>query len=271
MKQKLLKQVRWLRWSLPSRGAIGFRWHVGRPNFGDDLNPFLWQALLGQRVRLARRGQDHVLGMGSILEQATDRSLVAGSGFLRPPAPGARIHASVLSVRGMLSAACLDRPVLLGDPAVLSAMLFPRSSRPKTPLGVVPHVSEVDDFLAKAPPGVEIIDVRRSPIEVVCRIADCTRIVSRSLHGLIVADAYEVPNVWLAPSSRMAGGEFKFHDYYSTTDRHPVPEVIEPEGWGSVDPSRFSVAGFRFDRRNLLEGLRDGVRSWLERDRVPSP
>jgi pyruvyltransferase len=271
MKQKLLKQVRWLRWSLPSRGAIGFRWHVGRPNFGDDLNPFLWRALLGRGVRLVRRTQPHVLGMGSILEQATERSLVAGSGFLRPPAPGLRLDGNVLAVRGELSAASLGRPVLLGDPAVLLAMLFPRSRRPTTGLGVVPHVSEVEECLAKAPPGVKVIDVRRSPVEVVRRIADCERIVSRSLHGLIVADAYEVPNVWLAPTSGMAGGEFKFHDYYSTTDRHPVPEVIEPEGWGSVDPSRFSVAGFRFDRRNLLEGLRDGVRSWLERDRVPSP
>jgi len=265
MKQKLLKQVRWLRWSLPSPGAVGCRWHVGRPNFGDDLNPFLWQALLGQRVRLARRGQAHVLGMGSILEQATDRSLVAGSGFLRPPVSGTRIPGNVLSVRGTLSAAGLDRPVLLGDPAVLSALLFPRSSRPKKPLGVVPHVSEVDDFLATASPGVEVIDVRRSPIEVVRSIAECSRIVSRSLHGLIVADAYEIPNVWLAPSSRMVGGAFKFHDYYSTTDRHPVPEEIAPEGWGSVDPTRFSVAGFRFDRRSMLEGLRDGIRSWLER------
>ena len=271
MKQKLLKQVRWMRWSLPARGAVGFLWHVGRPNFGDDLNPFLWQALLGQRVRLARRGQAHVLGMGSILEQATDRSLVAGSGFLRPPVSGVRIPGNVLSVRGTLSAAGLDPPVLLGDPAVLSAMLFPRSSRPKTPLGVVPHVSEVDEFLAKAPPGVEVIDVRRSPIEVVRHIADCTRIVSRSLHGLIVADAYEVPNVWLAPSSRMAGGEFKFHDYYSTTDRRPGPVVIDPEGWVSVAPSRVSVAGFRFYRRSRRAGLRDGVLSWLERERSPSP
>lgn len=265
MKQKLLKQVRWLRWSLPCRGSVGFHWHVGRPNFGDDLNPFLWQELLGKRVRLVPRTQAHVLGMGSILEQATERSLVAGSGFLRPPSPGARVPGNVLSVRGMLSAACVERPVLMGDPAVLSAILFPRSSRPTRALGVVPHVSEVDECLAEAPSGVEVIDVRRSPIEVVRRIAACKRIVSRSLHGLIVADAYEVPNVWIAPSARMAGGEFKFHDYYSTTDRRPAPEAIEPGRWESVDPSRFSVAAFRFDRRSLMEGLRDGIQTRLVR------
>lgn len=263
MKQKILKHVRRLRWSLPSSDFVGFRWHVGRPNFGDDLNPFLWQAILAKPIRLVRRNEPHVLGMGSILELATESSLVAGAGFLRQPHSGTRVNASVLSVRGSLSADFLEAPALLGDPAVLTSLLFPRSSKPSPKVGLVPHVTEINKYLAKPIPGVEIIDVRLHPLEVVARIANCSRILSRSLHGLIVADSFQVPNLWLAPNSDMLGGEFKFLDYYSTTNSRPVPQSIEPEEWASLPCSRFSVACYNFDRLSFLEGLRDGINSWI--------
>src|SRR5690606_5814540 len=62
-----------------------------------------------------------------------------------------------------------------------------------------------------------------SPIEeLVDRVCECEVIASSSLHGLIVADAYEIPRVWLKLSDNILGGEFKFLDYFSTTD---VPDL----------------------------------------------
>jgi pyruvyltransferase len=47
------------------------------------------------------------------------------------------------------------------------------------------------------------------------------------LHGLILADAYGVPNVWAKFSDRLVGGDWKFRDYYSVTDAiNPAPTVI---------------------------------------------
>jgi pyruvyltransferase len=267
MNQRLLKLARRLRWSLPVPGCVALRWHVGRPNFGDDLNPVLWQAILARRVRLGACSGRHVLGMGSILERATSRSLVAGSGFLRPPRPDARVSCPVLSVRGRLSAACVPGPVMLGDPAVLTPLLFPRPARPRTAVGIVPHVTELEAARATMPAGAEVIDVRGHPLEVVRRIASCRRILSQSLHGLIVADAYGVPNAWLAPSSGMIGGRFKFDDYYSTTDRRPEPIAVTPRDWESLDGSCFAVSTFVHDRGALLEGMRDGVLGWWARGR----
>jgi len=38
-----------------------------------------------------------------------------------------------------------------------------------------------------------------------------------------MADAMNIPNLWLAPHQKMLGGEFKFHDYYSTCQHTKSP------------------------------------------------
>jgi pyruvyltransferase len=38
------------------------------------------------------------------------------------------------------------------------------------------------------------------------------------LHGLIIADAYGIPNAWLS-SDTPKGGEFKFFDYFLSVDK----------------------------------------------------
>ena len=60
-------------------------------------------------------------------------------------------------------------------------------------------------------------------------IASCEVVLSQSLHGLIVADALGVPNVWIAPTGDMVGGRFKFDDYFSTLDaaKECVPETAD--------------------------------------------
>lgn len=64
-----------------------------------------------------------------------------------------------------------------------------------------------------------IIDLGNKPIDVVKEIASCETILSSSLHGLIVADSFHIPNkhILLYPyGERMLGDGFKFADYYSS-------------------------------------------------------
>jgi pyruvyltransferase len=59
-------------------------------------------------------------------------------------------------------------------------------------------------------------------------------ILSSSLHGLILADAYEIPNKRLVIGNRLLGSDFKFMDYYSTTNHEDetgiVVDIDEPLG-----------------------------------------
>ena len=81
--EKLRRFARWR--FIPGRLPVW--WHVGRPNFGDDINPVFFHRLAGLSTCFAAdRSRPHVLGAGSILEHAGGTSVVCGAGFLRPPA-----------------------------------------------------------------------------------------------------------------------------------------------------------------------------------------
>ncbi len=263
MLHKFVKLSRRLR-ALPTRpGSLPVGWHVGRPNFGDDLNPALWSVLLNRPVRLATRrfkgGQPHLLGIGSILETATEHSIVCGSGFLCPDPPRSIRPSRLIAVRGQLTADRLaTAPECLGDPAVLVDRVFPQSRQVGHEVGLIPHFSQINHFRRFSDTGAFLIDPAWSPSRVLAAICSCERIISQSLHGLIIADAYGIPNAWVAPSDSMKGGDFKFRDYYSTTDASKSPLPIRRLGDAittrSVD---MFVSRFRFDKSAYMAAIRE--------------
>lgn len=51
-------------------------------------------------------------------------------------------------------------------------------------------------------------------LEVLDQICSCEYIASSSLHGLIMSEAYDIPNLWIELSGKLMGGHFKFHDFF---------------------------------------------------------
>ena len=74
---------------------------------------------------------------------------------------------------------------------------------------------------------MKFIDVNEAnPLDVIDQITSCRKILSSSLHGLIVADAYRIPNARLILSNLICGGDFKFDDYYkSVAKKHVVVDL----------------------------------------------
>lgn len=62
---------------------------------------------------------------------------------------------------------------------------------------------------------------------VINQIASSKLIISSSLHGVILADAYGVPSVWYRGLDKVI--DFKYLDYYASTGRKPetIPTSIE--------------------------------------------
>ena len=96
----------------------------------------------------------------------------------------------------------------------------------------------------------------------------CRQIVTSSLHGLVVADAYGLLSAWLE-SSTPKGGEFKFHDYFASV--HKIRSSVR------FDPSARPVTverlrrAFTFDDRPLQFSYRPLLDACPFLERVPPP
>jgi pyruvyltransferase len=209
-------------------------WFIAVPNLGDQISPFLLERLLGARpVWASRRYRGKILSTGSILRSLAARDVVWGSGLISDILLSPPRGVKFLAVRGPLTRQRIaaDVPAVYGDPAILLPWFYQPNADRKHAIGVVPHYVDyraVRDLNR----GLFVIDVRRPWQEVVQDICSCDAIVSSSLHGLIVAEAYGVPASWIRISDRITGGTFKFDDYYVSTQREQRPPVEWKDGSG---------------------------------------
>ena len=117
-----------------------------------------------------------------------------------------------------------DIECVLADPGLLSPLLVEASDK-KYSIGIVPHYEDKNEEIFKKMleyyPNSKFIDVQNKTEDVLKEISQCDYIISTSLHGIIIADAYGIPNCWCEISDKILGNRFKFHDYFSSfgTDR----------------------------------------------------
>lgn len=214
--------------------------YADEENFGDQLSPRLIAALFGVRVTHASFSTADLVSVGSLLESLARssnhlRPHVWGTGFIEAGGHWDGPEIVPNAVRGELTlerlSNQLEGPVALGDPGLLAPLAFPRAPAPAAaPISVVPHYVDFDDpQVREATEGrsdVRVINVRHDVETVVSQIAGSRLVLSSSLHGLIVADAYGVPNQWTPISERLIGGSYKFEDYYSAFDLSPAPMTL---------------------------------------------
>lgn len=62
----------------------------------------------------------------------------------------------------------------------------------------------------------KLIDPLQTPEKVIAEITSSEFVLSSSLHGLIVADSFGIPNMWMPLSNSITGGDYKYRDYYSS-------------------------------------------------------
>lgn len=194
----------------------------GTTNFGDTLSVVLVERMVGKPITKASIKEQKLLAIGSILHFAKDGDVVWGSG-VNSKHPTHKdynfVYLDVRSVRGPLTRKFLMSlgvkvPEVYGDPALLLPRFFPEFKvNPIREYIVIPHISEIDLF--KGQPNVVL------PTEgwknVVQKIVESKFVISSSLHGIIVAEAFGIP----AKLLRVTENEplFKYEDYYLGTGR----------------------------------------------------
>lgn len=194
-------------------------WWKGIPNFGDSVAPYLLEHFADIDAQWSPPGQAKIVSTGSVLEHLPAKwgGYIVGSGKLHEDSR-LKIFSSkvvILALRGPLTAKGIPGDYALGDPGLLADELVTVATR-KHALGIVPHWS--DNELARNPLFLKydpiIINARDNPLDVIRQIGECKKIVSSSLHGLIVADAFGIPRRFEYPKIfNRQGGAFKIRDY----------------------------------------------------------
>lgn len=240
-------------------------WWRERPNFGDALAPLLLEHFADIEVEWDTISHSSVASIGSILEHIPPLwdGYVLGSGKLFE---FSRLHlytntAKILSIRGPLSARGIRGSFTLGDPGLLADELVGPQDK-QWDLGIVPHWQDHSlaakyQYLVKAPHTAKVINPADDPLKVLREIGSCHRIVTSSLHGMIVADAFGIPRkVEICPAMERDGGDFKFRDYSASIQ-------CEFKTGEMMEPSRFRVEDVRFAIYDAYQDLGSAIKRGL--------
>lgn len=199
-------------------------------NFGDAINHYLIKKISNRTPILVDRNDpcEKIMAIGSILNNDVSNCIVWGAGlaFSTDRVPPKK---QILAVRGKLTGDILKAQgtefnQVYGDPCLLLPRIYNIDVPKKWKLGIMPHYVDtklVYDRLGMndaelAVHGIKILDIMSDVEDVVKQVKSCEKVLSSTLHGLIVSDAYGVPSEWVKFSDNVGGNDFKYLDYYSS-------------------------------------------------------
>jgi len=116
-------------------------------------------------------------------------------------------------------------PEVFGDPALLFPKIYNPDIEKKYKWGIIPHYIEYEGIehiqMIKnlESKGFFVIDICAGEEEFINQLLQVENVLSSSLHGLIAADAYGIPNARVNISNLLHGHHFKFIDYYLSVKR----------------------------------------------------
>ncbi len=224
-------------------------------NFGDALNYNIFSDLFSSKIKPVRPYQADAIGIGSILGRIfyePNKSMVnrkninrkissiinkksiniLGSGFIQDISNNYSDlklfrPINLIGIRGKKSLEILRKAVddigndfFIGDPGLLISDLKVNSSNHKHfDIGIIPHevdknIKHLSSNFSKS--NICVLNPNDTPAKFIENVLSCETIASSSLHGLIAADSFHIPNIWIRLSDKIIGNDFKYHDYYSS-------------------------------------------------------
>lgn len=224
---------------------INLEWWSKTDNLGDYLAGVIYDWVteyygLDRKQRVS--ATKHLLTVGSLISMGGFDATVWGSGIhcvesvrgLRKQSEYRKYD--IRAVRGpvtrmALMSAGFSCPEVYGDPAILMPKIYNRESKKRYEVSVILHMSQTD--LPKLE-NVHYIDIRTTDYKAfIDEILASEKVISSSLHGIILAESYGVPAIFC--SGGMKREMMKFIDWYFSTGRlnictaDTVEEAMEME------------------------------------------
>ena len=213
-----------------------FEYNNGNPthphrskNWGDIVShPLVKTISQSEKVTLTNNSGDSgkLIVVGSVLQHLRHGDLVWGGGCIDQNHISG-IPQKVFAVRGPLTrhellSKGIECPPIYGDPALLMPYITDyKRKEPKYKYGLIPHYADENEIQVETlkEKGVKIIDICGGLEKFIEDIMDVEFILSSSLHGLIAADAWGIPNARVIIKGTLYGGHFKFIDYCLSVNR----------------------------------------------------
>ena len=218
-------------------------------NWGDDINYYFLKKLFKRHItfynftpinKLLFKKNYAIIGSVITFESINKNTIIWGSGVLNDKDTIKAIPKKVLAVRGPLTRNYLlrngiDCPKTYGDPALLLPLFIkPNNKKKKYKMGIIAHNSDLnspklqhllrnDNILL-----IPLIDYKNWE-DILYKLFDCEYIISSSLHGLIISEAYKIPNTWIEINGKLIGKHFKFHDFFLSINRDREMPVLVNE------------------------------------------
>lgn len=174
-------------------------------NFGDALNYPIIEHFSNKKIvnkRHIRTNKQTFSCIGSIIQSIQSNSIVWGSGVISEDATIPK-NIDIIAIRGPLSRrkiieSGIECPNVYGDPALLLPDIYSPKIEKKHKIGVIPHYIDLSNpklEYFRNNPDYKIINVcvGRDYKGVVDDILASEFVISSSLHGLILANTYNVP------------------------------------------------------------------------------
>lgn len=236
------------------QNTVNLNYWNGVDNLGDALSPIIVNWMLSLKGFLPGKAiskTKHLYAVGSILTAGMQDATVWGSGILSCDLLY-RLEKRILDirlVRGPLTRACLvdygySVPEVYGDPAILMPEIYiPQHVEKKARYGVVlHHASNLEEYEKYIDEETILINICTVDYKLfIEQINSVDIIISQSLHGIIIAEAYGIKSVLLEPKKDM----FKYYDYYYGTGRMNFPiakTITDAKRIAPLDPPDFSIS-----------------------------
>ena len=261
------KTIRLFWWSEPH--LMG----KAKENYGDLIGYYLAKKISNKKViwshpkrwSIKDYFQPIYVTAGSILANVNSKCVVWGSGIIKKDQIVK--NAKFLAVRGPQSRKNLlaqghDVPEVFGDPALLLPKYYNPKIEKKYKFGIVPHYTDYEFIKEtfKDDNNMLIIDLMTLSIETTTdSFLECERILSSSLHGLIISHAYQIPAVWVEFSNKLFGDGIKFQDYFESVDltNYKPQSVTEKEDILTIFQDHESYPNL--PKADKIKALQDGL------------
>lgn len=209
-------------------------------NFGDSLNPWLWDKLLGDCL-----DEDEItafIGIGTILNDLLPQRVPnarkyvvfsSGVGYEEKTTLKIDNNWTIYCVRGPLSAQKLglSADYAVADGAILLRRIFQSTEPKEYQFSFMPHVEQAmlgDQLLQEGctQAGIHYIDPRWPIEEILSLISRTEVLLAEAMHGAIAAEALRVPWIPIITSSRIL--HFKWSDWCASLNLDFQPAEIVP-------------------------------------------